>query len=34
MVAARKAYNALGDSAGDPPYLAGSVGAVDLISRI
>jgi len=34
MAAARNAYNALGDSPGDPPYRAGSVGATDLAARI
>jgi len=34
MAAARKVYNALGDSPGDPPYVAGSVGAVDLAARV
>src|SRR5271165_2562254 len=34
MTAARAAYNALGDSAGDPPYVAGSRGAVDLAARV
>lgn len=34
MAAARKAYDALGDSPGDPPYVAGSVGAVDLAARV
>ncbi|GGA96303.1 hypothetical protein GCM10011511_19490 [Puia dinghuensis] len=34
MVEARRAYNALGDSPGDPPYVAGSVGAVDLAARV
>ena len=34
MAAARKIYNALGDSPGDPPYVAGSAGAVDLAARV
>jgi len=34
MAAARTAYNALGDSPGDPPYVAGSVGAVNLAARV
>jgi hypothetical protein len=34
MAAARRAYDALGDSPGDPPYVAGSVGAVDLAARV
>lgn len=34
MAAARNAYNALGDSPGDPPYRAGSVGATDLAARV
>ena len=34
MAKARRVYNALGDSAGDPPYVAGSAGAVSLIARI
>jgi hypothetical protein len=34
MAEARKTYDALGDSPGDPPYVAGSVGAVDLAARV
>ena len=34
MAAAKVAYDALGDSAGDPPYVAGSAGAVALAARV
>ncbi len=34
MAEARKTYDALGDSPGDPPYVAGSAGAVDLAARV